>query len=58
MNAEVVAAAGYQVWAISGMVLFITAFVAISLIALLADRRDLDRMARLPLEQEPPHDRT
>lgn len=58
MNSDVLGAAGYQTWAITGMFLFIFAFASACLKVLLTDRRELERQARLPLEEEVDHDRT
>ena len=57
MSTDVLAAAGYEVWAIVGMCLFILAFASICIRVALTDRREFARLARLPLDEETPHGR-
>ncbi len=51
---ELSVASGAQGWAIGSMLFFIAAFSVIVVRALRRKREDLARLARLPLDDEPP----
>ena len=53
MTAEVLAASGFEGWAITGMLLFVFSFGLICLKTLLTPREEMARRARLPLSKEP-----
>jgi hypothetical protein len=52
MKTEVLAHADMAHWAIAGMFLFIAAFALMTLRALVTPRAELERQARLPLDDE------
>jgi cbb3-type cytochrome oxidase subunit 3 len=52
MTAAALSGAGLAGWAVAAMFLFMTAFALVTLRALATDRAELERRARLPLDEE------
>jgi uncharacterized protein (DUF58 family) len=52
MSSTVLSNAGMASWAIAGMFMFITAFALMAVRALATPRAELERQARLPLDEE------